>query len=164
MSTITTTTSTSSLRTYPSLRAAWVPMAALCLAFFVEMVDNTLLSIALPTIGRDLGPETVTGPRVTKAVIAVDTGLVINPRGLEAQMQGAGGDADFVRAAADADLLGLQPRLRQQGERDRAIKGNGTAQALAGDLGDLGAAGVPVEHRRRLEHEDAQQDESQQRE
>ena len=30
----------------------------------------------------------VTGPRVTKAVMAVDAGLVINPRGLEAQMQG----------------------------------------------------------------------------
>ena len=42
-------------RTYTSLRAAWIPLAALCLAFFVEMVDNTLLSIALPTIGRDLG-------------------------------------------------------------------------------------------------------------
>ncbi len=45
-------------RTYPSLRAAWIPLAALCLAFFVEMVDNTLLSIALPTIGRDLGSGT----------------------------------------------------------------------------------------------------------
>jgi isoquinoline 1-oxidoreductase beta subunit len=40
------------------------------------------------TVNRDLGKETVTGPRVTKAVIAVDAGLVINPRGLEAQMQG----------------------------------------------------------------------------
>ncbi|WP_139982560.1 molybdopterin cofactor-binding domain-containing protein [Nocardioides litoris] len=40
------------------------------------------------TVNRNLGKETVTGPRVTKAVIAVDTGLVINPRGLEAQMQG----------------------------------------------------------------------------
>ena len=38
-------------RTYTSLRAAWIPMFALCLAFFVEMVDNTLLTIALPTIG-----------------------------------------------------------------------------------------------------------------
>ena len=45
-------------RTYSSLRAAWIPLAALCLAFFVEMVDNTLLSIALPTIGRDLGGGT----------------------------------------------------------------------------------------------------------
>ena len=32
--------------------------------------------------------EASRGPRVTKAVIAVDAGLVINPRGLEAQMTG----------------------------------------------------------------------------
>src|SRR6478736_2967918 len=56
--TTTTSTTTSPSRTYPSLRAAWIPLAALCLAFFVEMVDNTLLSIALPTIGRDLGSGT----------------------------------------------------------------------------------------------------------
>jgi EmrB/QacA subfamily drug resistance transporter len=45
-------------RRYPTLRAAWVPLFALCLAFFVEMVDNTLLTIALPTIARDLGSGT----------------------------------------------------------------------------------------------------------
>ena len=55
---MTTTNPAAAPRTYPSLRAAWIPLAALCLAFFVEMVDNTLLTIALPTIGRDLG----TGP------------------------------------------------------------------------------------------------------
>ncbi len=54
MSSTTTQTATPT-RTYTSLRAAWIPLFALCLAFFVEMVDNTLLSIALPTIGRDLG-------------------------------------------------------------------------------------------------------------
>ncbi|EPH43137.1 putative Nicotinate dehydrogenase subunit B [Streptomyces aurantiacus JA 4570] len=44
----------------------------------------------------DCRPETVdrpirdgvTGPRVTKAVLAVDVGLTVNPRGLEAQMMG----------------------------------------------------------------------------
>jgi isoquinoline 1-oxidoreductase beta subunit len=36
--------------------------------------------------------EAVTGPRVTKAVMAVDAGLVINPRGLEAQMIGGFSD------------------------------------------------------------------------
>nr|WP_307804798.1 molybdopterin cofactor-binding domain-containing protein [Streptomyces sp. VRA16 Mangrove soil] len=44
----------------------------------------------------DCRPETVnrpvrdgiTGPRVTKAVLAVDVGLAVNPRGLEAQMMG----------------------------------------------------------------------------
>ncbi len=39
------------------------------------------------TVQRDRY-HAVTGPRVTKAVMAVDAGLVINPRGLEAQMQG----------------------------------------------------------------------------
>ncbi|MER7070536.1 molybdopterin cofactor-binding domain-containing protein [Terrabacter sp. NPDC000476] len=36
--------------------------------------------------------EAVTGPRVTKAVIAIDAGLVVNPRGLEAQMMGGVSD------------------------------------------------------------------------
>jgi isoquinoline 1-oxidoreductase subunit beta len=35
----------------------------------------------------------VTGPRVTRLVIAVDVGLPVNPRGLEAQMQGGAMDA-----------------------------------------------------------------------
>jgi isoquinoline 1-oxidoreductase subunit beta len=39
------------------------------------------------TVNRQI-PNAVTGPRVTKAVIAVDVGLAINPRGLEAQMLG----------------------------------------------------------------------------
>lgn len=39
------------------------------------------------TVNRDV-PHAVTGPRVTKVVFAVDAGLVVNPRGLEAQMMG----------------------------------------------------------------------------
>ena len=39
------------------------------------------------TIERSIR-DAVTGPRVTKVVLAVDVGLAINPRGLEAQMQG----------------------------------------------------------------------------
>lgn len=39
------------------------------------------------TVNRKIR-NAVTGPRVTKVVMAVDAGLVINPRGLEAQMQG----------------------------------------------------------------------------
>ncbi|WP_030344660.1 MFS transporter [Streptomyces californicus] len=64
-------------RTYPSLRAAWIPMAALCLAFFVEMVDNTLLSIALPTIGRDLGGGTTALQWVTGAYSLTFGGLLL---------------------------------------------------------------------------------------
>jgi EmrB/QacA subfamily drug resistance transporter len=64
-------------RTYTSLRAAWIPLAALCLAFFVEMVDNTLLSIALPTIGRDLGAGTTSLQWVTGAYTLTFGGLLL---------------------------------------------------------------------------------------
>jgi EmrB/QacA subfamily drug resistance transporter len=67
----------SSSRTYSSLRAAWIPLAALCLAFFVEMVDNTLLSIALPTIGRDLGSGTTGLQWVTGAYSLTFGGLLL---------------------------------------------------------------------------------------
>jgi len=63
--------------TYPSLGAAWIPLAALCLAFFVEMVDNTLLSIALPTIGRDLGGGTTALQWVTGAYSLTFGGLLL---------------------------------------------------------------------------------------
>ncbi|GAA1457005.1 MFS transporter [Williamsia maris] len=64
-------------RTYISLAAAWIPLAALCLAFFVEMVDNTLLSIALPTIGRDLGSGTTALQWVTGAYSLTFGGLLL---------------------------------------------------------------------------------------
>ena len=44
------------------------------------------------TTGRKIR-QAVTGPRVTKVVFAIDVGLVINPRGLEAQMMGGINDA-----------------------------------------------------------------------
>ncbi|MEX0426927.1 MFS transporter [Nocardioides sp. DS6] len=77
MTTTTTTTAAAESRTYPSLRAAWIPLAALCLAFFVEMVDNTLLSIALPTIGRDLGSGTTALQWVTGAYSLTFGGLLL---------------------------------------------------------------------------------------
>ncbi|MEU3708501.1 molybdopterin cofactor-binding domain-containing protein [Streptomyces catenulae] len=46
--------------------------------------------------------DAVTGPRVTKAVIAVDAGLVINPKGLEAQM--LGGVSDGIALALTSSL------------------------------------------------------------
>ncbi|WP_042394597.1 MFS transporter [Streptacidiphilus carbonis] len=74
---MTTTPPQTPSRTYPSLRAAWIPLAALCLAFFVEMVDNTLLSIALPTIGRDLGSGTTALQWVTGAYSLTFGGLLL---------------------------------------------------------------------------------------
>lgn len=64
-------------RTYPSLRAAWIPFAALCLAFFVEMVDNTLLTVALPTIGRDLHSSTTSLQWVTGVYSLTFGGLLL---------------------------------------------------------------------------------------
>jgi EmrB/QacA subfamily drug resistance transporter len=62
---------------YTSMKAAWIPLAALCLAFFVEMVDNTLLSIALPTIGRDLGGDTTSLQWITGAYSLTFGGLLL---------------------------------------------------------------------------------------
>ncbi|MEV6165427.1 molybdopterin cofactor-binding domain-containing protein [Streptomyces sp. NPDC052052] len=53
-------------------------------------------SVSAALVEIDCRPETVnrpirdgvSGPRVTKAVFAVDVGLAVNPRGLEAQMMG----------------------------------------------------------------------------
>ncbi|MET7903250.1 molybdopterin cofactor-binding domain-containing protein [Streptomyces sp. NPDC005336] len=53
------------------------------------------------TVNRKIN-NAVTGPRVTKAVIAVDAGLVINPKGLEAQM--LGGVADGIALALTSSL------------------------------------------------------------
>ncbi|WP_111766757.1 MFS transporter [Nakamurella deserti] len=66
-----------STRSYPSLRAAWIPLTALCLAFFVEMVDNTLLTIALPTIGRDLQGSTTSLQWITGAYSLTFGGLLL---------------------------------------------------------------------------------------
>ena len=73
---VTSATHTSS-RTYTSLAAAWIPLAALCLAFFVEMVDNTLLSIALPTIGRDMAGDTTALQWITGAYSLTFGGLLL---------------------------------------------------------------------------------------
>ncbi|MEV0118875.1 molybdopterin cofactor-binding domain-containing protein [Streptomyces sp. NPDC050844] len=59
-------------------------------------VHSEYHSVNAVLVEIDCRPETVdrpirdgvTGPRVTKAVIAVDVGLAVNPRGLEAQMMG----------------------------------------------------------------------------
>ena len=77
MTTIAAAVTPTTSRTYTSLRAAWIPLAALCLAFFVEMVDNTLLSIALPTIGRDLGSGTTALQWVTGAYSLTFGGLLL---------------------------------------------------------------------------------------
>ncbi|MGF1428312.1 molybdopterin cofactor-binding domain-containing protein [Kitasatospora sp. LaBMicrA B282] len=53
------------------------------------------------TVGRQV-PDAYTGPRVTKVVCAVDVGLAVNPRGLEAQMMG--GIMDGIAVALTSSL------------------------------------------------------------
>jgi isoquinoline 1-oxidoreductase subunit beta len=53
------------------------------------------------TVDRDI-PDGVAGPRVTKVVCAVDVGLAVNPRGLEAQMMG--GIMDGIALALTSSL------------------------------------------------------------
>ncbi|HEX4816839.1 MAG TPA: molybdopterin cofactor-binding domain-containing protein, partial [Nonomuraea sp.] len=67
-------------------------------------------SVSAALVEIDCRPETVnrpirdgvTGPRVTKAVFAVDVGLAVNPRGLEAQMMG--GVMDGIALAITSSL------------------------------------------------------------
>ena len=53
------------------------------------------------TVNRTV-PDGVTGPRVTKVIVAVDPGFAINPRGLEAQM--IGGVQDGIAMALTSSL------------------------------------------------------------
>ncbi|UUZ61549.1 molybdopterin cofactor-binding domain-containing protein [Nocardioides sp. B-3] len=53
------------------------------------------------TVNRSI-PNAVTGPRVTRVTYAIDAGRVVNPRGLEAQMQG--GINDGIALALTSSL------------------------------------------------------------
>jgi isoquinoline 1-oxidoreductase beta subunit len=59
--------------------------------------------------------DAVTGPRVTKVIFAVDVGFAVNPRGLEAQMQG--GIMDGIASALTSSLH-LRPGYFAEGSWD----------------------------------------------
>ncbi|ADP81859.1 MFS transporter [Pseudofrankia inefficax] len=60
-----------------SLRAVWPAMVGLSAVFLVEMLDNTLLNVALPTIGRDLRASTTQLQWVTGSYTVVFGGLML---------------------------------------------------------------------------------------
>jgi MFS family permease len=60
-----------------SLRAAWVALAGLSAVFLFEMLDNSILNVALPTIGRDLHASSVALQWVTGAYAVVFGGLML---------------------------------------------------------------------------------------
>jgi len=78
-------------------------------------------SAAAVLVELDCRPETVdrqvtdgvTGPRVTKATIVVDTGIALNPRGLEAQMIGGLNDGIALALTSSLPHEGRHPARRQ---------------------------------------------------
>ncbi|MHA6759441.1 MFS transporter [Streptacidiphilus sp. PAMC 29251] len=60
-----------------SLREAWVALAGLSAVFLFEMLDNSILNVALPTIGRDLRASTTALQWVTGAYAVVFGGLML---------------------------------------------------------------------------------------
>ncbi len=74
---MTTTTAVTDTASPRSLRDAWVPLTALALAFFVEMVDNTIMNLALPSMARDLGAGTTQMQWITGAYSLVFGSLLL---------------------------------------------------------------------------------------
>ncbi|ROQ40892.1 MFS transporter [Frondihabitans sp. PhB188] len=67
-----------SARTQPAtLRAAWLALAGLSAVFLFEMLDNSVLNVALPTIGRDLQASTTALQWVTGSYSVVFGGLML---------------------------------------------------------------------------------------
>lgn len=60
-----------------SLRQAWPALLGLSAVFLFEMLDNSILNVALPTIGRDLHASTTSMQWVTGAYSVVFGGLML---------------------------------------------------------------------------------------
>ena len=89
-------------------------------------------------------------PRVTRAVAAVDVGRPINPRGLEAQMQGALVDALSVTLQAGVHIDGGAVRessytdFRYARMRDTPVEVEVHVMPPTGEPGGAGELGVPA--------------------
>lgn len=64
-------------RSPQSLRESWVALAGLSAVFLFEMLDNSILNVALPTIGRDLHASTTDLQWVTGAYAVVFGGAML---------------------------------------------------------------------------------------
>ncbi|MDX3382171.1 MFS transporter [Streptomyces niveiscabiei] len=70
-------TTTAREPTFRSLREARLALVGLSAVFLFEMMSNTVLTVALPTIGRELGAPTVALQWVTNAYSVVFGGLML---------------------------------------------------------------------------------------
>jgi MFS family permease len=66
-----------SLRSPQTLRDAWIALAGLSAVFLFEMLDNSILNVALPTIGRDLHASALSLEWVTGVYAVVFGGLML---------------------------------------------------------------------------------------
>ncbi len=64
-------------RSTPSLRGSWMALAGLSAIFLFEMLDNSILNVALPTIGRELHSSTTALQWVTGSYAVVFGGLML---------------------------------------------------------------------------------------
>ena len=64
-------------RSPESLREAWIALAGLSAVFLFEMLDNSILNVALPTIGRELHASTTDLQWVTGVYAVVFGGLMV---------------------------------------------------------------------------------------
>ena len=60
-----------------TLREAWIALAGLSAVFLFEMLDNSILNVALPTIGRELHASTTALQWVTGVYAVVFGGLML---------------------------------------------------------------------------------------
>jgi MFS family permease len=60
-----------------SLREAWIALGGLAAVFLFEMLDNSILNVALPTIGRQLHASTISLQWVTGVYAVVFGGLML---------------------------------------------------------------------------------------
>ncbi len=67
----------SSSRSPRSLREGWPALLGLSAVFLVEMLDNSILTVALPTIGRELDASTAALGWVTGSYAVVFGGLML---------------------------------------------------------------------------------------
>ena len=74
---MTNETTAQSRRSPATLREAWIALAGLSAVFLFEMLDNSILTVALPTIGRDLHASAVSLEWVTGVYAVVFGGLML---------------------------------------------------------------------------------------
>ncbi len=61
-------------------RRRWATLAVLCLSLMVIGLDNTILNVALPTLGRDLHASTSSLQWIVDIYVLVFAGLLLTRR------------------------------------------------------------------------------------